>query len=125
MAQLHAGPDSMNVDFRIAAILLAFASRSDLLDVMLADKDKPDADALKWKKLTDVGFDRDILEANLYLFEDGETQKALRRTQLVMQTMSNLIQYDDLTCPSDAILTQITNYTRGLTRVLPAPGKGE
>ena len=113
------GPESINLDYRIVALLLAMATRSDLLETYI--NGKGNLDETNWKDLLALGFPIEMLRDHLFVFE--ATQDCLKQTQTAMATLVNLNDYCKLGCPSDPILKQITSFTTGLMRPLAAPGK--
>ena len=114
--------DDINLDYRILALLLACATRADLLDEYLRDSEKTDADA-KWANLRRLGFPQPLLAESLYLFNDEKTQQALQQLQIVTSTLVNLNDYCFLECPSDPILTQLVAYTAQQSQPLQAAGR--
>lgn len=108
------GRDDMNLDYRILSLLLACATRADVLDDYL-NKDG--------KMLKDFGFPEDLLAQSKYIFRNQGVTDALRQTQVAMRTLVNINDYCEFECPADDILTQITKYTAQLGNPLQVPGK--
>ena len=115
--------DDINLDYRILALLLACATRADLLDEYLRDSNKPDADPTKWANLRRLGLPQPLLAESLYLFDDQATQEALQQLQIVTSTLVNLNDYCFLECPSDPIIGQLVAYTAQQSEPLQAAGR--
>ena len=121
------GPDSINLDYRIAALLLVMASREDLLKVYLntdqQDKDgKKVTDEDQWRPLLELDFPVEMLRENLYVFRDPETKKGMALAYKAMQTMINLSDYCPIFCPSNDALAPFVQAGKGTKQPLGAPG---
>ena len=114
--------DDINLDYRILALLIACATRADLLDEYLQDAKKADADSTKWAQLRRLGFPQRLLAETLYLAQDPATVKALQQLQLVTGTLVNLNDYCFLSCPDDNVVAQLVHYTAIQTQPLQRAG---
>jgi hypothetical protein len=121
--------DAANFDFRTLTLLLILVTRQDLLQEYLdggKDKDARNVplavqDPNRWPNLRTL-FDPEMLGQMLYLFELGKTQVATHHLRLVFQTMINLGQYDQETCPGDFIVQSMVTYSQQLTHPLNQAG---
>jgi hypothetical protein len=116
------GPDSINFDYRVTTLLLAMASREDLLKTYTATSNDDVSDAVRWKRLLDLGFPIEILQENLYIFNDPETNAALKKVQRAAQTMANLSDYCPDQCTPDFALTILIQNSAGIKQPLGDPG---
>jgi hypothetical protein len=121
--------DASNFDFRVVTLLVVLVTRQDLLKEYLDDGKQKDArnvplavgDSTKWKTLRTL-FDPDMLGQMFYLFELRKTRTAARDLRIVFQTMINLEQYSDDTCPDDFFVKAIVNYSGQQTAELNPAG---
>jgi hypothetical protein len=115
--------DAINLDYRIFALLLACATRADLLDEYLRDANKADDDPTKWAHMRRLGFPQRLLAESLYVFKDPASQHALRQLQIVTRTLVSLNDYCFDTCPSDPIIDQLVAYTAQQSQQLQPAGQ--
>jgi hypothetical protein len=123
MADAKAGPDSINLDYRITTLLLALASREDLLKELNDGQNLDDKDKNKWPRLQKIGFPMDMLKSSMYLFTAKDSGTALAQTQKVMQTLVAINDYCPIDCPSDASLATLTTTAANMSSPLGLPGK--
>jgi hypothetical protein len=115
--------DDLNLDYRILALLVACATRGDLVDEYLGDAPKPNDDPSKWAHLRQLGFPPQLLADSLYLFSDGATLHALQQLQIVTRTLVNLNDYCFESCPSDPVLSELVAYTGQQSEQLQPAGQ--
>lgn len=117
--------DDINLDYRIFALLLACATRADLLEEYLRDAQLDDTEPNKWSTLRRLGLPQRLLAESLYVFNDPATQHALRQLQIVTRTLVSLNDYCFEGCPSDPIIDQLVAYTAQQSQPLQPAGQEE
>ena len=123
--------DASNFDFRVVTLLLVLTTRADLLKEYLDDGKEKNArnvpsalaDTDKWKTLRTL-FEPTMLAEMLYLWELPQTQACAQHLRRVFQTMINLNQYDEDSCPNPLFVKAIVDYSRQQTAELNPAGVG-
>jgi hypothetical protein len=114
MAEPPNNRDDMNIDYRILSLLLACATRSDLLREYANNDDT---------RLRAAGFPQELLNESRYVFQDEATQEALQQTEVAFQTLVNINDYCALECPSQDALKQVVAQASLIRAPLPVAGK--
>ena len=118
--------DTINLDFRLVALVSIVATSPELLHEYITDGAAKDdqgvpmavKDPTKWVRLRRLGLPARLLAEMLFLFERPEVQDALLVIQKVFRTMVALDLYCDLGCPDErwygSCVTAISQITQQL-----------